>query len=147
MIRKWSYINKTTFLINKFPKTKLKYNLKIFRQNTRFKNFNQGFTYFSRKIVILRHRRVGWKTYFVTSSMWAKYALTFKKFISFIQSKLLTSFTLTYTHTNMLRNKSIATKLIGVGENPINFTFSKNTFLRFFIINNMTTKKLLLPTG
>jgi hypothetical protein len=50
----------------------------------------------------------------------------------------------------MLKNKSNIIKLIGMGDNSINFTFSKNIFLKFYLLNYSNTKtnnKLLLPTA
>jgi hypothetical protein len=132
MIRKWSYINNTLITLNSFYNLNLRYNLKIFRQNTRFKNVNQGFTNFSRKAVVLRHRRLGWKVYFIISSVWSKYTLVSKKLISFIQVKLITNFTLTFPYTNMFKTGTNRTKLIGVGENPINLVFYKKLFYKKF---------------
>jgi hypothetical protein len=50
----------------------------------------------------------------------------------------------------MLKNKSNIIKLIGMGDNSINLTFSKNIFLKFYLLNYSNTKinnKLLLPTA
>jgi hypothetical protein len=134
VIRKWSYIkyHKISHINNNETKNYnfyQKFNFKIFRQNTRFKNFNQGHTKFIRKTNALKNRRVGLKTYFISSSSWIKYILKYKKLINFCQSTLTHNFTLNYSYLNMLTTQSSHLSLIGNGVNSINFSFCKKNIL------------------
>ena len=149
MVRKWSYINNSFLNISpKLPHLKTRFNFKIFRKNTRFKNINQGDTLYIRKLVILRHRRMGWKPYFVTSSMWVNFFKKSRKLITFLQTQLLHKYTTSYPYLNMFFKKSNLPLSIGVGRHSINYTFLKNinTQHLFSSSKTMLKHKVLLPT-
>jgi len=126
MVRKWSYINQIFFKKSFIKNLKSRFTFKIFRKNTRFKNLNQGSTLFIRKLVVLQHRRIGWKPYFLIASLWLKYVLKLKKFIMFLQTTLLHNLTITYPYINMFFKKTYLLSLVGIGTHSINYVFIKN---------------------
>jgi len=154
MVRKWSYINTLShYSPSCKPQTNtyLRYTLKTFRKNTRFKNFNQGNTLFVRKLAILKQRRVGWKGYFHLSSIWVKHVLNLKKTINYVQSKLLYNITLSYPYVNMLTRKSNLNSLIGMGNISINYFYVSKNFWKalqtsYTLKNSYTSPLLLLPS-
>jgi len=124
---------------------------KIFRKNTRFKNSNQSYTLFIRKLVILRQRRLGWKPYMSTSSAWTNYSLKYKNMINFYQTQSMYNYTIDYSHLNMVL-KTQQPSTIGFGKLPLNYNFTK-TLPQYFVKNtlygcqsskNSKTTKLIL---
>lgn len=135
MIRKWSYINQNklenlttnqnyslTKTISRTNSIISKFKFKIFKKNTKFKNYNLKYTKFIRKNLSLRKRRLSWKPYFLISSIWVKFVIKYKKLISYTQSKMLHIYTITYTHFSMFLKKSNQLTLIGLGNYGINYT-------------------------
>jgi hypothetical protein len=119
VVRKWSYITNFFSLNNDCLKShslhvRCRYKVKIFRKNTRFKNFNVSYTSFIRKVFTLKLRRTNWKPYLILSSVWVKHVLSFKKTIMFSQSYSLYNYTITYSYLTMLSKKSNFTNLVGV---------------------------------
>lgn len=143
MVRKWSYINNNQRNSTKNEQVNLipRFIFKIFRKNTRFKNSNQGHTLFIRKLVVLRQRRLGWKPYMSASSLWTRHNLKFKNLINFYQTQALHKYTVNYSHLNMV-SKTQQSPLIGLGQLPLNYTFTKNLPNFFSKINTVNCLNL-----
>jgi hypothetical protein len=144
VIRKWSYINNYTLYNSLQLRTTPIYDrfkLKIFRKNTRFKKYNNSYTFFTRKIVALRSRRLSWKSYIILSSGWVKLYLSFKKLVTYTQNNLMYNYSTHYAFSKMFLKKSPLLNLIGINMFSISYSFFKNTFTSFF------TNKLSLNTN
>jgi hypothetical protein len=88
MVRKWSYIiNKQANILKTQQKLTQRFKFKIFRKNTRFKNFNINFSVFTRKKAIIYKRRTSWKNYLVIASQWTKSTINSKQIINYSQNK------------------------------------------------------------
>jgi len=147
MIRKWSYINfenliNTNFTPLIYGRLKSTFKFKIFRKNTRFKKYNLGNTYFTRKIVILSRRRLGFKPYFHLAMPWVRHTLSSKKSINMLQCKNLYSYSVYCPYTEMLTRRISAHSVIGIGKFAVNYFFSKNAFKKiinsFYNVNSNT---------
>jgi hypothetical protein len=143
MIRKWSYITQvqsyTTDSLRPQNSTTLRFILKIFRKNTRFKGYTQGNTLFTRKLVILRQRKLNIKSYFIVSSLWAKFFLLTKKFINFTQSKFLFKYSVTYPDFKFFNQKSYLSS-VGNGQHSLNIIFPKKN-LQYFVDKTIPLRK------
>lgn len=152
MVRKWSYINSSFLTIKNTTKLHTRFLFKIFRKNTRFKNYNQGTTFFVRKLVALQKRRSDWKSYLILASSWVNFFLQSKKLITHTQGQVLNKHAIEYTHSRMLLGKTGNFGLIGLGLLSLNLLSLKKNLTKFFLRNNLirrhqqiekNTKKLL----
>jgi hypothetical protein len=135
VIRKWSYINNFFFQKSNLPLFN-RFLLKIFRKNTRFKGYNQGITFFVRKLVVLQKRRSGWKLYSILTSSWVSFFLQNKKLVNFLQTKILYKYTVLYPYPRMLCPKLVSIGSIGSGLYSLNVSFLYKNLNTFFQLNN-----------
>jgi hypothetical protein len=150
VVRKWSYIT----LFNKKSRDSIsltsttthastllsRFKFKVFRKNTRFKKYNLGCTNFTRKKIILKKRRVGWKNYVILSSNWVKPLLKLKQIVNFTQSKLAFTNVVSYSHTKIFNKQSYQLSLVGSGTQPINYTTLNFRMIKFFTKTNHPVK-------
>jgi hypothetical protein len=148
VVRKWSYINNrkrsnligTTLTKNNFFNN---FKFKIFRKNTRFKNYVVSKnTRFIRTYIISKKRQSTLKLLVVLSSQWVKPSYLYKNFLSFIQSKqmFLNSVPFLYKN-NFLKNINTKKFIIGFGSNTIFFTkIHQNLNSKFSSLPNNTIK-------
>ena len=141
MVRKWSYITHPNTLTSPNtsrdgsiirPKKTLNtsicnfntfahFKFKIFRKNTRFKNYSLFSTIFVRRKVSLWNRRSDWKNYVVLSSKWVKLMSKQKHLISFSQSSNLFNFSFREPYPQFLKKNTA--DLVGVTSNKLNTRF------------------------
>jgi len=150
VIRKWSYIKSIILITGKqtthnnpitlFNNTlNSRFRFKVFRKNTRFKKYNLSYTNFMRKQVVLKKRRVGWKSYVILSSNWVKPLLKLKQLVNFTQSKLIHPYSTTYSHPKIFKQPSPQLSLVGLGTHSLS-----HTSLNMKMVNFFKTKQLVI---
>jgi len=126
MVRKWSYI---TLVSQKYKAPKIttfsRFKFKIFRKNTRFKNYSLLSTTFVRRKVALQNRRSVWKNYVLLSSKWVKLVSNQKRITSFSQTKQLFNLAFNEPYTTFLGKNLI--NLLGVTYNRLSKRFVTKT--------------------
>ena len=141
MIRKWSYINflKLTpnditlynnyaCIHNKINNLKLfkNFKLKVFRKNTRFKNFVTGPTKLNRRYISVVKRRFNLKNYLIVSSFWVKPFLKYKHVVNFIQNYYTFSVAGVIPYTKIFSKEKLK-DIYGIGLFGINYApFNKH---------------------
>jgi len=143
MIRKWSYIKKSVLtgksaIYNIKPKNKtnilIKFKLKTFRTNTRFKDPNIKHTSFSRKRTILWKRRTNWKNYVIISANWVKASLSYRHFLNFVQNKELCGLSTPFSYINVF--PKLLTNLRGITYSKLNYIILKKYFMKKKTLKN-----------
>ena len=88
MVRKWSYLNKSSNLQiqNTLEHLTLSYTFKVFRVTTRFKKFQRYETKFVRKQDSARKRQTSWLTLTTILAYWSLSYLKVKYFLRFYQT-------------------------------------------------------------
>lgn len=148
MVRKWSYINKFLFLQSNSSTLNFKvvpqFKFKIFRNNTRFKAYNLGYTSFTRIQPALQKRRSTLKNYLILSSCWVKPLLNYKKVVCFIQTKSLFPISIPYSYINFFKKNIIPFKKVGLGQVNLNYSkLKKSHYSKFFLNKSRYTSKNL----
>lgn len=140
MIWKWSYITSTLTITNF---TKNHFYFKVFRQNTRFRNYNIGsYSKFIRKLVVKNYRRLSWKNYALLSFFWVNNVLKNKKLISYLQYQFVYKYEVCITSNTNSIYKSRNFNLLEFGKHVINHIFLKKNMVNFFKLSQSNICKL-----
>jgi len=141
VVRKWSYINFKIKIIKNKPLNKplsnfkkklpISFKFKIFRKNTRFKDFNLSYTKFKRKNPASISRRTSYKNYLIVISNWVKPFLKQKQISAFVQTNHVFSLSSPIVSLNAIKPNYVPSTSLG---KVYGFNFS--------ILNRSLYKKL-----